>query len=156
MLRLKYLLNRYYLITVLILVLNACLLMKSTHVINVHLQAARYLNPDIKGEASPIEVTLYELRNNTLFDKVDFFKLQDNSLEALNGSLIDQRSLTIRPKERIRFKYHLSPKTRYLGIVAGYRHLAFSEWKKLVDLKEKSIKHINILLGASSFSIDKS
>jgi len=138
----------------LIFFLNACLGLTHKHRINVHIQAARYLNPDVQGEASPVGLTFYELKNNTLFDKVAFFKLQDGSIEALQGTLIDQRSFMIRPEEQLNFKYLLSSDARYLGVVVAYRHLTFSEWKKIVTLNAKTIKRINIVLGSNSFMIN--
>lgn len=133
--------------------LSACLFFQRMHYIKVKIQAARYLNPDIHGEASPVSLTFYELRNNTLFDKVAFLKLQDNSTKALENTLIDQRSFMIRPEEQLNFKYMLSSDARYLGIAIGYRHLLYSEWKKVIVLNDKSVKCLNILLGANSFVV---
>ena len=138
----------------LMLSLSSCFFAKHIHPIHVNIQAARYLNPDIHGEPSPVRLTFYELRNNTLFDKVEFFTLQDNSAAALQQTLIDQRSLMIRPKMQMNFTYQLSDDARYLGIVVSYRQLLYSEWKKIIVLYEKPVKHLKIFLASNSFVIN--
>jgi type VI secretion system protein VasD len=124
--------------------------------INVHVQAAHYLNPDAIGNPSPIKVTLYELKNNTVFKQANFFKLQDSPLDALSGTLIDQRSFMIRPNEQLHFKYSFSSETRYVGIVVGYRQQSFSEWKKIIQINNNHVKHMNIILDSSSFIVSTS
>lgn len=148
-------LNKYVCLFLLFFCLNACSFFAKPQTIKIHIKAANYLNPDITGEASPVKLTFYALKNNTLFDKVNFFKLQDNPIQALGGALIDERSMMIRSDEQLSFTYQFSPDTRYLGIIAAYRQLAFAEWKKVVSLSSDHIKKVNVILGANSLAIDE-
>lgn len=126
-----------------LMLLSAC----STPTANLKIDAVSYLNPNVYGQASPVVITLYQLKNDYAFQQSDYNTLMLNSSSVLGEDLIDKNAFEIRPNGHLQVKQNLYPNTQYLGIVAGYRHPAGGGWYKVVKLKKpgKAIKlHINL------------
>jgi type VI secretion system protein VasD len=99
---------------------------------SIDIQSAKYLNPDINGNPSPIVVTIYELKNQFAFKQASYDALATNSSSILGGDLIDQQTIEVRPDTVMSVSQPLSPNTQYLGIVAAYRNIDQATWRTTV------------------------
>lgn len=104
------------------------------------LQAAKYLNPDINGEASPVVVTLYQLKSPFGFNNADYDSLAANSAHVLGTALIDKQTTEIRPGQITGLNLALIQGTNYIGIVAAYRNIDQTHWHTAVKLPPGSRK----------------
>ena len=103
----------------------------------ISIRSAQYLNPDINGRASPVVLTIYQLKKPNKFKQASYLPLENNSASVLGEDLIDKNSIEIRPKEATHLSELLSDDTQYLGIVAGYRNTNMGQWHKVIKIDSK-------------------
>lgn len=87
------------------------------------------VNPDHSGRPSPVLVKMYELRNDLVFKQADFQALFNTPIQVLGADLIAADELVLIPGEARRLAYHPNPNTRFIGIIAGFRHLDRALWR---------------------------
>jgi type VI secretion system protein VasD len=98
--------------------------------LDISLQAATDLNPDLKSRPSPMIMRVYELKSEATFVQADFFSLQNNERATLTEDLLARDEFIVRPGDRrglIRRKIH--PQTGVLGVFAAFRDLPRSTWR---------------------------
>ncbi|KOF52626.1 MULTISPECIES: type VI secretion system lipoprotein TssJ [unclassified Achromobacter] len=102
----------------------------------VELTASKDVNPDSNGRASPIQVTIFELRSSSQFESKDFFTLLGNPQAALGAELLDTEQVILKPGETRVVRRPGNVQARVIGVVAGYRDLEQSAWRRTVNLPE--------------------
>ena len=133
-------------------ILSSCSTSKAT----IHTTAVSYLNPDINGQASPVVITVYQLKNSYSFIQADYEALSENSGQVLGDDLIDKNSFEIQPAHSETIKEILHSNTKYIGIVAAYRNQSVASWHKAIALKHagSSIK-IKVDLESEGITVKK-
>ncbi len=102
--------------------------------------SAHYLNPDINGHASPVVVSLYELKTPFEFKQANFMQLDQNASSLLGTNLIDKQTVEIRPGAQKIITQSITPNTHYLGIAAAYRNIDSASWRSVINIPEKTKK----------------
>lgn len=122
----------------------------------VHVRSAHYLNPDIYGRASPVVLTIYQLKSQYDFQQANYNALTINSGKTLGNDLIDKNTFEIRPNDQINVDFPLSPNAQYLGIVAGYRNINQAVWHKIVKIEQRKNMHpvLNLDLQSQGFTLN--
>ena len=115
----------------------------------VDIQSARYLNPDVNGLASPVVISIYQLKSPFTFNNANYSSLANNSAAILGSDLIDKQTMEIRPGENKNINLDLAQATQYIGIVAGYRKINQAQWHTTIRIPAKS-KGANIALSLES------
>ena len=87
------------------------------------IKASDKVNPDNQKKAAPIEIRVYELKNDAAFTAADWWSLQDNDKAVLADDLLHRDSFILRPGEEKKLRRPLNKETTALGILAGYRNL---------------------------------
>jgi type VI secretion system protein VasD len=100
----------------------------------LHVQSIAGLNPGTDGQPAPVRVRLFELKSAAVFSRADYFALAGNAQATLGGDLIDQDEVLIQPGEYQKVTRPLSPATRQLGLVVGYRELDRAVWREVIPL----------------------
>lgn len=106
---------------------------ETTH-LRFDVTAGPHANPDQQGRASPIMVTVYELKTPQRFQEMDFMSLQNNGKEVLKEDLLHQEEYILQPDETIKIHHKTTPGTTAIGITAGYRNITHAVWKKVFNL----------------------
>ncbi|WP_281648361.1 type VI secretion system lipoprotein TssJ [Parendozoicomonas sp. Alg238-R29] len=89
--------------------------------LELSLEAGYDLNPNDRGEASPLIIRLYELQAADLFSQADFLDLFDQDSAALQDSLIKiHRIPAQRPGQRTQLSINLDAATRYIAVLAEF------------------------------------
>lgn len=104
--------------------------------LELRIEAADNVNPDEKGRAAPIQVRIYELKNDTAFTSADFYSLQDTDKAVLGNDLLVSDEYLMRPGEVKTIHRKTKPETTVIGVLAGYRKLARSQWRETYRLAE--------------------
>ncbi len=98
--------------------------------------ASDRVNPDSQGQATPIEIRIYELKNDAAFTTADYWSLQDKDKAVLAEDLLHRDSFILRPGEVKTLRRSLDAQTTALGIIAGYRVLGKSVWRETYKTPE--------------------
>lgn len=114
--------------------------------------SANYLNPDINGDASPVLVTVYQLKNGYAFQQADYESLTDNAAKTLGDDIIDKNSFEVQPSSKFTTSEKVYPNTKFIGVVAAYRDPNSVSWHKVVQLNKPG-QSISILLDLESEGI---
>lgn len=97
------------------------------------------INPNESGEATPTEVVVVYLSEDSMLLAADYDLLSNDLLEkSLGKNYIDHQQYTLLPAQ---FKplppITLEKKNRYLGVIARYADANRSEWKKIIKITGK-------------------
>lgn len=98
--------------------------------------ASDNVNPDSQEKAAPIEVRIYELKNDAAFTAADYWSLQDKDKVVLADDLLHRDSFILRPGEVKTLRRPLNTQTTALGVLAGYRNLGKSVWREIYTTPE--------------------
>ncbi|MCL6272128.1 type VI secretion system lipoprotein TssJ [Sansalvadorimonas sp. 2012CJ34-2] len=89
--------------------------------LEITLDAGYDLNPNDRGEASPLKIRLYELQAADLFSQADFLDLYDQDSASLQDSLIKiHRIPAQRPGQKTQLDFPLDPSTRFIAVLAEF------------------------------------
>lgn len=102
----------------------------------LNIKAADNVNPDDKDRAAPVQVRIYELKNDTAFNATDFYSLQDNDKAVLGDDLLASDEFILRPGETKTLRRRSNPETTVIAVLAGYRSLATSKWRESFHMEE--------------------
>lgn len=127
--------NKYILYVATLFLLSACNSTAKINVMDVSIQAADFLNPNIYNQTSPIVISIYQLKSSANFQQANFFSLYTDPIKALGVDMLDKRELEIQPKTKQEFVQNLSLDTNYIGLVAAYRDPDKSQWRQLISVK---------------------
>ena len=81
------------------------------------IKASDKVNPDNQKKAAPIEIRVYELKNDAAFTAADWWSLQDNDKAVLADDLLHRDSFILRPGEEKKLRRPLNKETTALGIL---------------------------------------
>lgn len=118
----------------LLCLLSSCSLLQSTPTASIQLQSAHYLNPDIYSRSNPVRVTFYHLKSLHAFNGATYKQLEHAPSQVLTDSLLDMVVYTIRPNQHQTISLALTPGTKYIGVVAGFRDLAHAHWRRVLTI----------------------
>ncbi len=116
----------------------------------MEIHSAHYLNPDVDGNASPVVVTVYQLKSTFNFQQATYDQLSTNSGDVLGADLIDRSTIEVRPDSDDSVRQTLSPNTQFLGIVAAYRNIGGATWRQTVPVTNAPNEETVITLDLES------
>ena len=116
--------------------------------------ASPELNPDRKGESSPLVVRIYELKSPTEFNATQFFPLYEDEKDVLGDDLVAFEEKEILPEEKGEIKKELNMETRYIGILGAYRDIEHAVWRVYVETPLDETTEVIIKFDKLSISID--
>jgi type VI secretion system protein VasD len=132
---------KYRLLILCITMWVACLCACSKPGIELVVASQPNVNPDYSGRPSPVIIKLYELRRDIAFKHADFQTLFEKPMQALGADLLAADELVFTPGEVRRIKYQLGANTRFIGLVAGFRHMERAFWRatRSIDPETRNI-----------------
>jgi len=116
-------------------------------------EAAADVNPDGAGQAAPVVVRLYQLRNVGQFEGADFFSIYDDEAATLGQDLIAREELRLRPGERTEFNSELPPDAKFLGVIAAFRDLDTAHWRAVAPLPESGLVDVRVDLKNTEITL---
>lgn len=133
----------------------------------VMISASKSINPNMSGKATPVSMTLYELRDSDNFNSSDFFTFMDASDPSLSNDISKVHEYILRPGESREFRLKLASDVNAIGVIAAFREVDKAEWRDLYQIKpqqskpwyhisfSENEKKIKILVDKTSITIDE-
>ncbi len=102
------------------------------------IRAAMDINPDLKGQASPVTVMLFFLKDAHSFRRADFFGLYQSAKQVLGDSLVVSSRFQIVPGQEQAFVSEFPAGVKAIGVIAAFREIESAQWRASMDLPEPS------------------
>lgn len=112
------------------------------------------VNPGNFGDASPVILRIYQLRETSSFDAADFFALFNNDKAALGGDLLHKNELIVKPGDNKQLDIQAADDARSLGVFAAFRQLDNAQWRNSLKLAQHQTQSITIRLSRNQLTID--
>jgi len=117
------------------------------------IQSVSYLNPNINNQASPVVISIYQLKSPTTFQQANFFTLYNNPTATLAADLLDKRDIEIRPQQKQNLTVMLSSITNYIGVLAAFRDPDKSQWRQVIAVTPGKNIDLQIDIATQSISL---
>jgi type VI secretion system protein VasD len=102
----------------------------------VVIRADTGINPDRDNRAMPVQVRLYELKNSSNFESIDFYTLFDKDDQALGGNVLSKEQLMLQPGQSVTLVRKANPEARMLGVYVAFRSVEKSAWRAVAPLPQ--------------------
>ncbi|WP_237360757.1 type VI secretion system lipoprotein TssJ [Vibrio marisflavi] len=115
------------------------------------------INQNSQGQASPVELRVFELQDDSMFMSASYDQLTNNYKKALKSNFVKDYDYVMLPGH---FKFvealTLNSATRYIGVMAFYSDPEHSEWKKVVKVKTYGNDyHILVYLNNNNVKLER-
>ncbi len=118
--------------------------------ITLTLAASSDINPDTRGEASPLNVKTYLLSERTTFDNLGFEAALDEADVLLSDQLLSRKEYIFQPKESIQYSIKLGKESKFIAVIAAYRDVDQSKWKLVLPVDSEDPEDQTVSLGKNS------
>lgn len=94
------------------------------------------VNTNAAGDATPLELVVFQLEDDSKFLAADYDSLVTDHEKALGSNYVDHSDYTMMP-EQFKFieTFEIEEDTKYIGILANYNDPEEAQWKKVVKIK---------------------
>lgn len=120
-------------------------------IVAMTINATNSINPNSDSEPSPVVLRIYQLKSDSAFNAAEFSEIFYNDRKVLGGDLLGQKEFNVKPGDSLTYDDTVSPETRYLGIVAGFRDIDNATWR-LVEAAAPESEN-NLLLNVDTLSV---
>lgn len=115
--------------------------------------AASNINPNIRDQASPVVVKIFQLKSIKKFNSASYLTLTKDAKAYLGSDLIQVESIIVRPKQTLPYKTDMSSKTKYIGIVGAFREKNQTGWKATHRVSLVHYENIRINITGNTITI---
>ena len=93
------------------------------------------VNPGLFGVASPIEIQVFELVDDSMFMSAGFDQITEDYEKALKNNFIKSYDYVMTPGQfKFIDSFKINKETNYIGVMAKFSEPDLSEWKKAVKI----------------------
>ncbi|RTZ16413.1 type VI secretion system lipoprotein TssJ [Vibrio aquaticus] len=115
------------------------------------------VNPSVWGQASPVEIQVFELVDDSMFMSASYDQLRDDHKKALRSNFVKRYDYVMLPGQ---FKFvnqiEVDDETNYIAVLANFSDIELSEWKKAVKVLNKGREyHLLMLLSDYDVKLDR-
>ncbi|EGU51018.1 putative lipoprotein [Vibrio orientalis CIP 102891 = ATCC 33934] len=118
------------------------------------LVATEGMNPNVWGEAAPVEIQVFELVDDSMFMSSSYDQLKQDYKKALKSNFIKSYDYVLLPGQ---FKFvneiEVTDETNYIGVLANFSDIELSEWKKAVKVIKQG-REYHLLMLISDYEVD--
>lgn len=138
-------------IILLFLFMSACSIFEKNK-IDLSLRANKNINTNIYNKSSPVAIMVYQLKSTKRFKKETLDNLTNPNFNC--DEIISQNEIELRPNQSIKSQIKLSKLTKYIGLVAEFRHPDAKYWKEIIDLNIEIPNEIEIIIKNNKMLIN--
>ncbi|WP_089139033.1 type VI secretion system lipoprotein TssJ [Vibrio rumoiensis] len=106
--------------------------------ITISMFADHGVNPNVEGMASPIEIQLFELVDDSMLLSTDYHQIRDDFKKALKSNFVKIYDYALTPGQfKFISAFEIDEDINYIAVVAHFSDPDNSEWKKSVKIINK-------------------
>jgi type VI secretion system protein VasD len=109
--------------------------------LNLKINAAPDINPDLNARPSPVLLSLYKLRKFETFRTLDYFAL---TAAESHAEFRLEEAFSVHPSSQLIRSYTLEPDEIGFGLVVAYRDIANSQWRVSTELPALKVSRIKL------------
>lgn len=102
--------------------------------IRLDLHATPHLNPSDEGQALPVVVRVYQLKDPRGFEESPFEDLWKQDLTILGADALSRQELVMQPGIRRDLTWQRHPGATHLGVMAVFRDPTTPDWRDIRSL----------------------
>ncbi|MFL0809047.1 MAG: type VI secretion system lipoprotein TssJ [Agarilytica sp.] len=122
--------------------------------LKLEIAAGKFINPDEKGQTSPVFIRLYELTDDKVFAKANFIDLYERDEEILGGTFVAKQELKrIVPGTARSEQFVLSKDTRFVGLFAEFYDFKKANTKLIFPVTSSNVIRNTIKINVADKSI---
>ncbi|WP_194437806.1 type VI secretion system lipoprotein TssJ [Vibrio fluminensis] len=111
------------------------------------------VNLNILGDATPVEIQVFELEDDSMFMSADYDQLKADHKATLRSNYVNSYDYVLTPGQ---FKFvdtfEINESTNYIGVMAHFSDPDTSQWKKAVKVVNKS-RQYHLLMKFSEYDV---
>ncbi len=115
--------------------------------------ATSSINPNSVSEPSPVVLRIYQLKSDSAFNGAEFSEIFYNDRKVLGGDLLGQKEYNVKPGDNLTYDDTVSPETRYIAIVAGFRDIENATWRAIAPVAAEDDNALNVNVDSLSVSL---
>ena len=120
----------------------------------VKVTADKNINPNIKGEASPVAIRIYQLADSEAFDQATYIQIFSREQGVLKAGMLSKRYLpSILPGETRQQVFILNPETKFIGVIANFADYREAKNKAIIQPLTLNGAVINIHLDGINLTV---
>jgi type VI secretion system protein VasD len=123
--------------------------------VTITISTSEQLNPNTQGNPSPVVMRVYELAATTVFDSSEFPQLFYNDIAVLGGEMLGRKEFEFKPKESTVYNQTVSPQTKFLGFIAGFRELGKATWRTKIAIIPETENEITLTVDSRALTTRK-
>ena len=103
---------------------------------SVMISADAALNLDRQQRPTPVQVTLYELKDVAAFQSGDFYTLYEKDAQILAGSMVAKEQIMLQPGQIVTLLRKAQTGSAALGVFVAFRDVEKSVWRAYAALPQ--------------------
>lgn len=115
------------------------------------------VNPNIWREASPVEIQVFELKDDSMFMSADYDQLKTDYQKALRSNFVKNYDYVLIPGQfKFVSAFEVDDETNYIGVLAHFSEPELGEWKKVVKVLNKGrVYHLLMFFKDYNVKLDR-
>ena len=86
---------------------------------------------------------------------MEFSEIFYNDRKALGADLLGQKEFNVKPGDKLTYDDTVSPETRYIGIVAGFRDIENATWRTIAAATQENENALIVNVDSLSVSLQR-
>lgn len=121
--------------------------------IQVDFTAGNGVNPNSKGQASPVVVRVYALQQTDSFTGAQFWDLYLQDQNTLGAAMVSKNEFELTPGEQKQFVREVEKTTKFIGVMAAFRDIENAQWQATSTVEAEETNEYEVSLDASSLNL---
>ncbi|MEQ8396010.1 type VI secretion system lipoprotein TssJ [Thalassobaculum sp.] len=123
--------------------------------VSMTIAATGSINPNSSSEPSPVVLRIYQLKSDSAFKAAEFSEIFYSDRKVLGGDLLGQKEFNVKPGGKLTYDDTVSPETRYIGIVAGFRDIDNATWRVIEAATPENQNAFTVSVDSLSVSLQR-
>lgn len=100
-----------------------------SHSIDMSFYAHRHVNPDAAGQSLPVQVKIFQLKNDLAFVNASFDDLWQQGQQALGETWLSEKDITLLPHTSHTITLSMNPDAEYIAFMGVFRSHHGKTWR---------------------------